>query len=357
MGQRTSAFNSRTTADVAINGVDLTGKYIIVTGSNTGIGKETARVLVQQNATVIMACRSPDRAEEARKDIINALLTDPKFEGKQSLLEERIKNIPLDLGSLKSINEFAKTYVGSNQPLHYLINNAGVMAIPEFRKTTEGFEMQFGTNHIGHFYLTMLLTPLLKKSAPSRVINVSSGAHRNGPNPFGDWVAERFEKVEGPSEANYRPFTNYGISKGANILFAREYNRRFSGDRITAVSLHPGVIPTELTRHNALLGGLLNSIGKYFVKSIPQGAATTVRCVSLTDEEIKGGHYYSDCQEANGQLRNDFFPETNVGNNESSQEKLWILTEKLIEKAGFSLSLDQGLSNQSEVKTEQKEDD
>eukprot|EP00486_Rosalina_sp_Unknown_P015117 CAMPEP_0201579072 /NCGR_PEP_ID=MMETSP0190_2-20130828/26332_1 /ASSEMBLY_ACC=CAM_ASM_000263 /TAXON_ID=37353 /ORGANISM="Rosalina sp." /LENGTH=478 /DNA_ID=CAMNT_0048012999 /DNA_START=452 /DNA_END=1888 /DNA_ORIENTATION=+ len=187
------------------------------------------------------------------------------------------------------------------------------MAVPEWRGSKDGYEMQFATNHLGHFYLTTLLTPLLLKCTPSRVVNLASSAHSQSPkidNEKDNFITKGISIKDGPLQKDYgmKGWRNYGLSKASNVLFAREYNRRYQKNGIISVSVHPGVIKTELGRHTGSVGAFFLSVGSVFMKSIPQGAATTVRCVSLSDEEIAPGHYYKDCNEANSALRNDIKP-------------------------------------------------
>eukprot|EP01084_Bolivina_argentea_P253181 425205_1 len=187
------------------------------------------------------------------------------------------------------------------------------MALPKYTESVEKYELQFAVNHLGHFYLSILLTPLLLTSTPNRVIILSSSAHSQAPSltkPNDNFIVNGIKRKDGPLKANYSMmgWKNYGLSKTCNVLFAREFNRRYNKKGITAVSLHPGFIKTELGRYQNSIGSFVMSIGSIFAKSIPQGAATTIRCVSLSDDEICGGHYYKDCNEANDALRTDVKP-------------------------------------------------
>jgi len=341
MGTSGSQMGGSTTAEEAAVDMDLTGKVCIVTGANTGIGKETARVLAKHNGTVILGCRSLERGNEAKKEIIENLK-----QSKSDFNENLLKVMELDLSSLESTKQFAVNFTKEYNQLHYLINNAGVMALQEWQASKDGYEMQFATNHLGHFYLTSLLTNVLMQSKPSRVINVSSEAHQFCPNPFVDNLKSYIEKKDGPAQDNYGPWANYGVSKASNILFAREYNRRYQPLGITSVSLHPGTIPTDLSRNlpNWMASTLKSSFGRLFLKTIPQGAATSVRCVSLKDSEIQGGHYYKDCNEADRQLHQQFradnynqLKDDQVANDQAYL--LWQLSEKLITQKNFSFDL------------------
>jgi len=352
MGNSGNRMNSSTTAEQAAVDIDLTGKICIITGCNTGIGKETARVLALHHGTIIMACRSIERGNEAKKEIVASLKqSNPDFN------ENMLKVMELDLGSLQSVRQFVINFNKEHNQLHYLINNAGIMALQQWEPSKENYELQFATNHIGHFYLTLLLTNVLQQSKPSRVVNVSSDAHKQAANPLIDVIKSYIEKSDGPPKETYAPWVNYGISKSFNILFAREHNRRYHSSGITSVSLHPGVIPTDLSRNMPgwMAATLKSSLFRVFLKTIPQGAATTVRCVSLKDDQIQGGHYYKDCNEGNDQLHQQF--RINFNYNELSDEKvandqaylLWQLSVKLITQKGFTFDL-----NDANVVVEEK---
>jgi len=292
--------NSRSslTAEQVSEGVDLKEKVILVTGANTGIGKETARVLALRGAKVIVGCRRSEKTDAAVAELRAATSAD------------RIEAIDLDLSSLDSVRECAAAFLAKQIPLHVLVLNAGVMA-PECRKTTkEGFESQIGVNHLGHFLLTMLLLPKLKESAPSRVVAVSSEAHKMGKIRFDDLQWEK----------EYSTWGAYGQSKLANILFARELNRRMEGKQVTANALHPGVIPTELGRESTL-SKFLYTVGKPFMKTIEQGAATSVWAATGTDLEGRGGLYLADSVIAES---------TDAAKNMEDAARLWELSVKLV---------------------------
>jgi len=348
MGSSGSQMGGSTTAEEAAVNIDLTGKICVVTGANTGIGKETARVLAKHNATVIMACRSVDRGNEAKKEIVANLK-----ESKSDFNENLIKVMELDLSSLQSTKQFASNYTKEYNQLHYLINNAGVMGFQQWEGSKDNYEMIFATNHLGHFYLTLLLTNVLLQSKPSRVINVSSALSSSAPNPFINHLKSYIQKSDGPPKENYAPMAYYGISKACNLLFAREYNRRYQSLGITSVSLHPGVIPTDLSRNMGWMASVLkSSFSRLFLKTIPQGAATTVRCVSLKDNEIQGGHYYKDCVDGNGTIPQQFritgdynaLKDDQVTNDQAYL--LWQLSEKLITQKNLTLDSNDNNANQ-----------
>ncbi|XP_062133078.1 retinol dehydrogenase 14-like isoform X2 [Drosophila sulfurigaster albostrigata] len=257
---------------------DETGKVVIVTGSNTGIGKETVLELARRGATVYMACRDKSRAEKARLEVIR---------------ETKNQNIffrELDLASLDSVRKFVDGFKKEQSKLDILINNAGIMHCPRML-TKEGFEMQLGVNHMGHFLLTNLLLDLLKKSSPSRIVNVSSLVHAYGTINFDDLNSEK----------SYNPDTAYIHSKLANILFTRELAKRLEGTNVTVNALHPGVIETELGRHvkifnNPIFLFLVSPLVWLIFKTPKNGAQTTL--YAALDPDLNGvtGLYFSDCK-------------------------------------------------------------
>ncbi|XP_046753110.1 retinol dehydrogenase 12-like [Diprion similis] len=275
--------------------VRLTGKTIVITGANTGIGKETARDLYWRGAKVILACRDVDKANAAVEEIKAVPPSDPKREqfigGPGELVVCK-----LDLTSLASVREFAKRIYETESVVDILINNAGVMMCPK-GVTEDGFEIQFGTNHLGHFLLTLLLLPLMVNNEkdcdhPSRIINVSSAAHARGQLDFEDLMSDK----------SYVPFRAYCQSKLANLLFTRELSRRLRETAITGVNvyvLHPGVINSELARHfeQNISRGLRLVFGFFrtFVKSVEQGAQTTIHCAVDEAAAEQTGLYYSEC--------------------------------------------------------------
>ena len=211
---------------------DLAGRVAIVTGANTGIGKETARALAQKGARVVLACRSAARGEDALRDL------------REAPLAGTVELELLDLSSLASVRDFAGRFKGRTDRLDLLINNAGVM-MPPASKTAEGFELQFGTNHLGHFALTGLLADLLLGTEGSRVVTVSSEAHKWGEINFDDlqWEARPYKKMAA-----------YGQSKLANLIFAYELQRRLgaAGSGTRSLAAHPGWTGTDLQRNSSL---------------------------------------------------------------------------------------------------------
>ncbi|NXB96334.1 RDH12 dehydrogenase, partial [Vidua chalybeata] len=250
----------------------LEGKVVIITGANTGIGKETARDLAQRGK-VIIACRDTAKAEAAANEIRAET-------GNQQVIVKK-----LDLADTKSIREFAERFLAEEKELHILINNAGVMLCP-YSKTADGFEMHLGVNHLGHFLLTFLLLERLKQSAPARIVNVSSLAHHGG--------RIRFHDLHG--EKSYNRGLAYCHSKLANVLFTRELARRLQGKfqrqaGFTANALHPGSVSSELVRHSFVMTWLWK-IFSFFLKTPCEGAQTSIYCAVAEELESVTGQYF-----------------------------------------------------------------
>ena len=285
---------------------DLTGQVIIITGANTGIGKETARALARMGATVILACRDKERTQP----VVEELIQDTK--------NKNIEFMRCDLGDLRSIKEFAEEFKRRYQKLNVLINNAGIGSTPERKTTKDGLELVLGTNHVGHFYLTTLLLDVLKKSGPSKVVNVSSLMHKGCKMRWDDLMLEKkFDLV----------FT-YSQSKLANVLFAKELQRRVENDNIKVVSLHPGTIHTELNRHfdekwfhKVFFRGILHPAMHVFGKTREQGAQTSVYCAVEDYDKLQAGGYYDDCKIAKASAE---------ACKEENGKRLWEMTEKII---------------------------
>ena len=247
---------------------DQSGRTIVITGANTGIGYEAARVLAGEGARVLLACRSAEKASAAR-DRICALY--PKAE---------VELLALDLSNLQSVRD-AAAQLAPEERLDLLINNAGIM-IPPREETADGFESQFGVNHLGHFALTGLLLPKLRATPGARVVTVSSTAHKVGKIDFEDVHARRSYSKQG----------RYSMSKFANLLFAHELQRRFdsAGDPTLSVACHPGISDTELSRYFPGWAVALGPLLRLFAQAPPMGALPTLR--AATDPKIKGGEYY-----------------------------------------------------------------
>jgi NAD(P)-dependent dehydrogenase (short-subunit alcohol dehydrogenase family) len=243
---------------------DQRGKTVIITGANSGIGYEAALALADKGAHVIMACRSLDKGETAAAQIRS---TDPQ--GKVTVQH-------LDLADLSSVARFAEGFLAENQKLDILVNNAGVMAIP-YRQTADGFEMQIGTNHFGHFALTARLFDLLKKTPNSRVITVSSFAHILGRINFDDINSQK----------GYQKWIAYGQSKLANLLFAYELNRRTarSGGNPISIAVHPGYAATNLQKSSSFF----SFTNHFMAQSQQMGALPSL--YAATNLEMRGGEY------------------------------------------------------------------
>jgi NAD(P)-dependent dehydrogenase (short-subunit alcohol dehydrogenase family) len=274
----TTPFNAESTAAEVVAGIDLTGRRAIVTGGASGIGVETARALAGAGAEVTLAVRNLDAGQRTAEDIIATT-------GNKQVLVA-----PLDLADQASVAAFAAGWDG---PLHILINNAGVMASPLMR-TPQRWEMQFATNHLGHFALATGLHGALAAAGGARVASVSSSAHLRSPVVFDDIHFER---------RDYDPWLAYGQSKTANILFAVEATKRWAGDGITVNALMPGGIRTNLQRYvtEEDLERMRRQAGDGrgpSWKTPEQGAATSVLVATSPLLEGVGGRYFEDCNEA-----------------------------------------------------------
>ena len=271
-----SKFGAETTASEVAEGLDLSGKVALVTGGSSGLGQETARVLAERGAHVILTVRNVPKGEAVGEGI------------RASTGNENVEVEELELGSLKDIRAFAQRFLARHPALHIMVNNAGVMACPQ-AKTTDGFELQFGSNHLGHFLATCLLAPALRKGAPSRVVSVSSRGHHLSPVVFDDIQFER---------RPYDKWLAYGQAKTANVLFAVGLDQRLGSRGVHANSLHPGAILTELGRHlqpEDFEFLQQRNRGMNF-KSVEAGAATSVLSATAPELEGRGGLYLEDCQ-------------------------------------------------------------
>ncbi len=281
---------------------DQTGRVAIVTGANSGIGWDTARVLAQKGATVIMACRSMERGNSAAEKI-NALRPSGK-----------IVVMQLDLGDLNSVKAFAADFRAKYQRLDLLINNAGVM-MPPYGKTKQGFEQQFGINHLGHFALTGLLLDMLNATPNARIVTVSSGAHR-----FGDI---NFEDLNW--EKSYPRQRAYGQSKVANLLFTYELQRRLAaaGQHTLAVAAHPGWTATNLQQYS----GAFRLFNPIFAQTTDMGALPTLYAATAPD--VRGADYFG----PGGFMEMRGYPKKVSSNTHSHDEqvarRLWDVSEKL----------------------------
>jgi NAD(P)-dependent dehydrogenase (short-subunit alcohol dehydrogenase family) len=271
-------FDAASTTDDVLAGLDLAGRRFLVTGASGGLGLETARALAAHGAAVVMAARNRVK-NQAAADFVNASVGDASV----TLLD-------IDLASLASVRAAAADVLDSGEPLHGVIANAGVMATPEGR-TVDGFETQFGVNHLGHFLLTSLLADLLVASAPARVVVLTSAGHRMGDLDLDDVNFDR---------RPYDPFEAYGAAKTANVLHAVEFDRRYRDRGVRAFAVHPGGIHTELGRYmdREVLGRLVQMMATAEVrwKTVEQGAATAVWAATSPDLDGDGGRYCEDCR-------------------------------------------------------------
>jgi NAD(P)-dependent dehydrogenase (short-subunit alcohol dehydrogenase family) len=262
-------FGFRSTVDDVIDGIDLSGKYSIVTGGSSGIGIETARALAKAGANVTLAVRKTDAGEEIAANI------------RLSTGNPNVRVARLDLSDQSSVRQFATDWRGA---LHILVNNAGIMALPKLERSSEGWELQFATNFLGHFALTQGLHNALAAAGSARIVSVSSSGSLIAPVIFDDL---HFNFLP------YEPFVAYGQSKTACVLLAVEATRRWAAEGIFANALNPGAIATNLQKHT---GGLRTP--PELRKTPQQGAATSVLLAVSPLLDGLGGRYFEDCNEA-----------------------------------------------------------
>jgi NAD(P)-dependent dehydrogenase (short-subunit alcohol dehydrogenase family) len=317
-------FGATSTTEDVLSGANLQGKRILVTGVSAGLGIETARSLAAHGAHVVGAARDLTKAEAATAEVRKAAAANA---GGFELIE-------LDLASLKSIRAAADTLLAKKEPLDVVIANAGVMATP-FGKTVDGFETQFGTNHLGHFLFANRIAPLIRRGG--RLINLSSAGHRFSNVDLDD---PNFERTP------YDPFVAYGRSKSANILFAVAFDQRHRRRGVRAAAVHPGVIHTELARHvePARIQALIDQISQersaegkpaFQWKTIPQGAATSVWAGVVASADEIGGRYCENCHV--GQLVSEDVTISSVSEgvrgyalDPKNAEALWKKSEQLV---------------------------
>ncbi|KAK4481018.1 hypothetical protein RD792_011886, partial [Penstemon davidsonii] len=307
-----SGFGSASTAEQVTEGIDATNLTAIITGGASGIGLETTRVLALRKAHVVIAARNVEAANKAKQ----LILKDNE--------NARIDVLKLDLASLKSVKDFADNFIALNLPLNILINNAGIMFCP-YQLSEDGIEMQFATNHLGHFYLTNLLLDKMKETATStgiegRIVNLSSVAHLR---TYEGGI--RFEKIN--EESSYDEKRAYGQSKLANLLHANELSRHLQaeGVNITVNSVHPGLIMTNLYSYFGVLMSRIVKFVTYILwKDVPQGAATT--CYVALHPSLKGvtGKYFLDCNE---------YEPSSFAEDEVLAKRLWDFSNKLVNAA------------------------
>ncbi|HWU26809.1 MAG TPA: SDR family NAD(P)-dependent oxidoreductase [Rhizomicrobium sp.] len=274
-------FGAKSTTDEVMDGIDLSGKRVFITGVSAGLGVETARVLAAHGAFVVGAARDLDKAKRATEPVLA-----------QAVKTGGLELIALDLASLKSVRACADALNAAGKPFDVVIANAGVMACP-FGRTQDGFETQFGTNHLGHFVLVNRIASLIKSGG--RFVGLASLAHRMSDVDLED---PNFEHTP------YSEFGAYGRTKTANVLFAVEFDRRHNPRGVRAAAVHPGVIETELMRHLTpevvakILPAAPSAARQFTRKTVPQGAATTVWTGFVAPSQEIGGKYCEDCHVA-----------------------------------------------------------
>ncbi|KAL8228616.1 hypothetical protein R6Q59_001411 [Mikania micrantha] len=328
-----SGFGSASTAEQVSDSIDASDLTVIITGGAGGIGLETTRVLALRNAHVIIAARNTNAANKAKQLIL------------ENNVNAKIDILELDLSSLKSVKAFADSFKALNLPLNILINNAGVMFCP-YQLSQDGIEMQFATNHLGHFYLTNLLLDKMKETAATtgiqgRIVNLSSVAHL-----YTYEQGIRFDKIN--DKDSYSDKKAYGQSKLANILHANELSRRLKvllfcfymclssfnlnfylvkiemqeeGANITVNSVHPGLIMTDLMRHSFLLMRIFKVFTYLLWKNVPQGASTSCYVALHPSLKSVSGKYFLDC--------NEYTP-SNFATDHELAKKLWDYSYNLV---------------------------
>jgi retinol dehydrogenase 14 len=273
---------------------DMTGKVCLITGANAGIGKQTALGLARMHPTVVMVCRDGERGFTSQQEI------------KQQSGNDSIELMICDLASQNSIRRLASDFKERHDRLDVLINNAGVL-LREHSLNEDGIENTFATNHLGYFLLTNLLLDVLKKSAPARIVNVASTAHKYGKLNIGEWV----------TGADYGAFSAYANSKLANVLFTYELARRIEGTGVTANCLHPGGVGTNLFRG---LPGFLQSLIRLVTISPERGARTSIYLASSPDVEGVSGKYFARRKQENSSA---------ASRNEEAARRLWEVSEEV----------------------------
>jgi len=251
---------------------DLHGKTFLVTGANTGIGKATALELARRGGRVYLACRSREKGLAALDDI------------RRNTRHDAVEFLELDLADFGSIRRCAEAFLARGEPLHGLINNAGLAG--QRGVTKQGFELAFGVNHLGHFLLTQLLLEVLRKSAPARIVNVASKAHYGARGI--DWEALR------RPTASWTGLREYEVSKLCNVLFTRELARRLGRGAVHAYAVHPGVVASDVWRN---VPWPVRTVMKMFMLSNEEGARTTLYCATSPEVADRTGGYYEQCRE------------------------------------------------------------
>jgi NAD(P)-dependent dehydrogenase (short-subunit alcohol dehydrogenase family) len=309
----TKTFGFQSTTDEVLEGVNLSGKRVLITGVSAGLGVEMARAVVAHGGTVVGTARDLQKARGALTAALPPVAS--------------VELVEADLASLSSVRKAANELLAQGKPFDVIIANAGVMACP-LGKTADGFETQFGTNHLGHFVFVNKLVPLLKSSG--RIVTLSSAGHQISDVDLDD---PNFERTE------YQPFFGYGRSKTANILYAVALDNRLRGRGIRATSLHPGGIQTELGRHmtpelraqSQRRIAASKEAATFKFKTVPQGAATTVWASFVAPSDAVGGHYSEDCHVC--EVNDDTTSRAGVRSyalNPTRAEELWRKSEEMV---------------------------
>lgn len=294
-GKGPSGFGYSSTAEEVTAGLDLTGKRYLVTGSNSGIGQETVRVLGLRGATVVTLARTAEKATEGVKGFAGTFVP-----------------VACELSEPASVRAAVQTVLAQGERLDGILCNAGIMALPKLEQK-HGYELQFLTNHLGHFILVTGLMDQLR--ADGRLVMLSSAAHRNAPA-----VGIEFDNLAG--QRSYSAWGNYGQAKLANLLVARELARRWHDTGRVANAVHPGVIQTNLGRHmGSFISAVMSAFGPLFLKTIPQGAATQTWALVHPDAAKVRGEYLADCNVAQS---------STAGRDMNVAERLWTESERIV---------------------------
>ncbi|KAI8062420.1 hypothetical protein BC940DRAFT_322233 [Gongronella butleri] len=287
---------------------DLSGKTVVITGANTGIGRACAREMARRGCSIVLACRSEEKTQPVVDEI------------KATTGNDNVTFMRLDLMSLASVKSFADEFKSKHTQLHILINNAGIMGT-DFGLSTDGIEQQFATNHVAHMYLTLLLLPLLEATAPSRIVNVSSDGQR--------W-ADKWDLANVSNEEGYGRWNQYFLTKAANILFTRELAKRLKDKKVMCNACHPGIVDTDLLRYNVDYGTFFFKIARFVVRFVlrpmspTEGALTQLYLATSADvdeKQIQGQFYEPIAQPAKP---------ARVASSDEYAVELWDFTEALL---------------------------
>jgi len=311
-----TVFSNESTTEEVIAGISLAGQLAIVTGASSGLGVESARALAAAGAKVVMSGRDAKALEEAANQV------------RDQVTGAHVEILIMDLADLPSVRDAAQRVLTQYPSVSLLLNNAGVMACPMLR-TAQGFEMQFGTNHLGHFLFTCLIAPVLVAGSPSRIINLSSAGHKFAPLNFDD---PNYQVRE------YDKWQAYGESKTANVLFTVGLDERLRDRGVRAYAVHPGMIMTSLSRHLQeadliALSERSQSKAKMVFKSVEQGAATSIWAATASEIAEKGGIYLENCQIADSAVHGSDSGVESYALDSASAQRLWALSEALVEQS------------------------